>query len=93
MNKPQSITSLAESPDEERNRRMVQYAVAMGIRVVCVFLCFFLQGWWLILPAIGAIVLPYFAVVIANASRRAPAEPVASVHFALPQPDRGDIQR
>lgn len=62
---------------------MVRYLIAMGIRLVCVLLCFFVQGWWLILPAIGAIVLPYVAVVIANASMRAAGESIDSVQFAV----------
>ena len=66
MNEPQSITSLPESPDDERKRRMINYGIAMGIRVVCVILCFFVHGWWLIVPLLGAIFLPYIAVVLAN---------------------------
>jgi hypothetical protein len=27
----------------------------------------FARGWWLLIPALGAVFLPYFAVVIANA--------------------------
>lgn len=45
---------------------MVRYAIAMGIRVICIIACFFVQGWWLLLPIVGAIVLPYVAVVLAN---------------------------
>ena len=48
---------------------MVKYSIAMGIRVVCIALCLVVQGWWLIVFAAGAIVLPYFAVVVANAQR------------------------
>jgi hypothetical protein len=47
---------------------MLQYTVAMSIRAVCIVLCVFVRGWWLLIPAIGAIVLPYVAVVLANAS-------------------------
>ncbi len=61
-----AITSLPPSPDEERHARMVKYALAMGIRLVCILSCFFVPGWWLIIPATGAIVLPYVAVVAAN---------------------------
>ncbi|MDO7881942.1 DUF3099 domain-containing protein [Antiquaquibacter soli] len=93
MNTPQSITTLGESPEEERNRRMLRYAIAMGIRTVCVILCFFVQGWWLVLPILGAIVLPYVAVVIANASSRPTTGAVESVRFSLPAPDRGDADR
>jgi hypothetical protein len=62
----QSATSLPASPDHERHVRMVKYSIAMGIRMVCIVLLLFVQGWWLILCAAGAIFLPYFAVVIAN---------------------------
>jgi len=66
MKQPQSITSLPASPDEERNQRILRYGIAMGIRMVCIILCFFVQGWWLLLPIVGAIVLPYVAVILAN---------------------------
>jgi uncharacterized membrane protein YdbT with pleckstrin-like domain len=66
MKHPQSITSLPESPDDERRRRMIRYAVAMSIRVACIIACLFVEGWWLILPILGAIFLPYIAVVLAN---------------------------
>jgi len=70
MNQPQSITSLPESPDAERHGRMVRYGIAMGIRVLCVIACFFLHGWWLLIPVIGAVFLPYIAVVLANVGSR-----------------------
>lgn len=71
MNQPQSITSLPESPDDDRHRRMVRYGIAMSIRVVCVVLCIFVRGWWILLPALGAVFLPYVAVVLANVGGRA----------------------
>lgn len=64
--KQQSITSLPLSPEAERSSRMIKYSIAMGIRVVCIILMLFVQGWWLLVCAIGAVVLPYFAVVLAN---------------------------
>lgn len=45
---------------------MIKYTVAMSIRVVCIALCLVAPGWWLLIPAAGAVFLPYFAVVIAN---------------------------
>ncbi|MGH1522616.1 DUF3099 domain-containing protein [Leifsonia sp. L25] len=61
-----SITNLPLSPDEERKRRMIKYSVAMGVRIVCLVVAIFL-GWpWAAIPLIGAVFLPYFAVVIAN---------------------------
>jgi hypothetical protein len=66
MKNQQSITSLPESPEVDRRRRMINYSVAMSIRMVFVILCFFAQGWWLLFTAAGAILLPYVAVVLAN---------------------------
>jgi hypothetical protein len=66
MKKNQSITSLPLSPEDDRRARMVHYSVAMGIRVVCIVSLLFFHGWWLILPGLGAVFIPYFAVVVAN---------------------------
>ncbi|TFD89169.1 MULTISPECIES: DUF3099 domain-containing protein [Cryobacterium] len=64
--KQQSITSLPASPEVERRNRMIKYSIAMGVRIICIVLMLFVQGWWLLICAIGAIALPYFAVVVAN---------------------------
>ncbi|MFC5930261.1 DUF3099 domain-containing protein [Cryobacterium melibiosiphilum] len=74
--KQQSITSLPMSPEEERRRRMIKYSLAMGVRVICILLMLVAQGWWLLVCAIGAIVLPYVAVVIANVQVSPPQAPV-----------------
>lgn len=61
-----SITALPRSPQDDRRSRMTKYLLTMGIRIVCIALCFVAQGWWLAVFAVGAIVLPYLAVVLAN---------------------------
>lgn len=61
-----SITELPPSPDAERHSRMIKYAIAQGIRVLCIVAVFFVHGWWILIPAAGAVFLPYFAVVAAN---------------------------
>jgi hypothetical protein len=66
MAKTVSITELPPSPDHERHLRMIKYAVAMTIRVVCLIAVLFVPGWWRLIPAVAAAALPYFAVVIAN---------------------------
>ena len=66
MKQQQSITTLPQSPEDERRRRMIRYTVTMGIRMVCIVLMLFAQGWWLLVCALGAILLPYFAVIAAN---------------------------
>jgi hypothetical protein len=66
----QSVTSLPPSPDAERRGRMLKYTIAMSIRLVCFVLCLFSQGWWQIIFVVGAVVLPYIAVVLANTTSR-----------------------
>jgi len=61
------VTTLPLSPDEDRHRRMVRYAVMMGIRVVCIALMVIIPWPWALVPALGAVFLPYFAVLVANA--------------------------
>ena len=72
MKASNTITSLPPSPTDDRHSRMVKYLVAMGIRLVCIALCFvFPLGWWTLLPVIGAVVIPYIAVVFANVGHEA----------------------
>jgi predicted tellurium resistance membrane protein TerC len=86
MKKQQSVTSLPPSPEEERKSRMVKYSIAMSIRMVCLILVFVVQGWWVVVVAIGAIVLPYIAVVIANVgSRTSTATRVLPGYLAIGQ--------
>ena len=46
---------------------MIKYTIAMTIRVVCIVVAIFVEGWLMWLAFAGAIFLPYFAVVLANA--------------------------
>ncbi|HWH26058.1 MAG TPA: DUF3099 domain-containing protein [Pseudolysinimonas sp.] len=82
------ITELPPSPDAERHSRMIKYSIAMAIRMVCIGLCLVVPGWWLLIPAVGAVVLPYFAVVIANNSRSAPVAAVGRPGAVVPVKDR-----
>lgn len=63
----QSVTTLPVAPRDERRTRVVKYAITMSIRMVCLVLMLFVQGWWLLVVGIGAVFLPYVAVVLANA--------------------------
>ena len=95
--KQPSITSLPPSPEADRHARMLKYSIAMAIRLLCIVSLIFVRGWWMLIPAIGAVFLPYFAVVIANArkpARRTPVEgPGAIVRYTPPpgqRPDQGE---
>jgi predicted tellurium resistance membrane protein TerC len=62
----QSATALPASPEQDRKHRMRAYSTAMSIRMACFILVFFVPGWWKLVFGIGAVVLPYIAVVLAN---------------------------
>lgn len=61
-----SITTAPESPLKDRRRRMIEYSIMMGLRIICIVTVFLVPGWWRLVPVAGAVLLPYFAVVIAN---------------------------
>lgn len=65
-----SITALPMSPKDDRRSRMAKYLIAMGVRLVCIAMCFVVSGWWLAVFAVAAVVLPYFAVVLANVGHK-----------------------
>jgi low affinity Fe/Cu permease len=65
--KRQSATTLEVSPEQERRSRMIKYTVAMSVRMVCIVLGVFSQGWLMWVFFALAVFLPYFAVIIANA--------------------------
>lgn len=66
----------------------------MGIRVVCfvVTVVLFLNhgGWLTVVPAFGAIALPYFAVVIANSRRPGSSAGFQPYEPRLPERYRGE---
>lgn len=66
-----SITDAAAAHSEDMRERMIKYAVAMGIRMVCIILIFVVDGWFKIIAVAGAVFLPWIAVVIANGSDKA----------------------
>lgn len=69
-----SVTSAPESLRDDQSERMRRYLLSMGIRTACfllsvvaiVVLHWTIIGWILVA---GAVVLPYIAVVMANATR------------------------
>ncbi len=59
----------------------------MGIRLACFVIAVVLfangAGWFTAIPAVGAIIIPYFAVVFANGGR----EPTSQRGFRAYEPD------
>lgn len=64
-----TITEAQRGLSQEQTGRTRRYLVSMGIRTACVLAAIVVPGWprWFLLA--GAVVLPYVAVVMANAGR------------------------
>lgn len=69
----QLVTQAQPSLSADIAARQRRYLIMMGIRVACFALTIALfaagAGWFAAIPAVGAIAIPYFAVVIANGGR------------------------
>src|SRR5699024_7651649 len=70
----QPVHSITDAPvrhSVEQRSRMVRYTIAMSIRLVCfvaaAVVAVVWETWWALVPALAATVLPYIAVVNANA--------------------------
>lgn len=64
-----TITATNRALSSEQSGRTKRYLISMGIRTACVLAAIVVPGWpkWIFIA--GAVVLPYLAVVIANAGR------------------------
>lgn len=66
-----SITDAPLKHSVEQHSRMIRYTIAMSIRIVCFVLAAVVgavwQSWWALTLVAAAVVLPYVAVVDANA--------------------------
>ena len=67
------VTQARRPMSEDITYRQHRYLIMMGIRVVCfaVALILFVEHlrWLVLIPAVGAILIPYFAVIFANGGR------------------------
>lgn len=79
------VTSLPQAPQDEAAGRVRRYWIMMGIRMACFALTVLVTpyGWYTWVFAIAAAVLPYIAVVFANAvsptTSSAPESPVQEI--------------
>ncbi|MFJ6531203.1 DUF3099 domain-containing protein [Microbacterium sp. NPDC091662] len=64
-----AVTSLPQSPRDEADHRVRRYVLTMSIRIACFALMVLVQpyGWYTWVFGVSAAVLPYIAVVFANA--------------------------
>lgn len=81
------LTAVGVNPAKDRAHRMRVYFITMTIRVLCVASLFFVRGWWVLLVGLGAVVLPYVAVLIANqAAHGGGASPEAPTPLGIAPP-------
>lgn len=80
----QTVTSAASSATDDQSARMKRYLTMMGIRIACFGLLFVTTGWLRWAAIVGAVALPYFAVVVANAVR---PRTVGTIQSVTPQDD------
>ncbi len=82
-----SVTSARRGHAVDQRSREVRYLLSMGIRMVCIVLAVFVPGPLRWVFVAGAVVLPYVAVLIANAGRETAGEglvdPGAPAQIAL----------
>jgi len=88
------ISAAQPGLSEDISGRTRRYVISMGFRTLCFPMAVLTEGWvrWTFVAA--ALVVPYFAVIIANAGRERvdalPATPVLNTQPALP-PGAGPI--
>ena len=97
---PVLITTAQQSSDDEYDRRRKKYAIMMAIRALCVLaagLSYRYSVWLALTFAVGGMVLPWCAVIIANdrpAKKRAPVPaggPGAGTERAITAGDDGRV--
>lgn len=85
-NEVYEITSADTSLTEDQSGRIRRYTIQMTIRTVCFIGAVLADGWLRWVLFIAAMVLPYFAVVLANNTRQIGSTTVEDQQ-ALPQPE------
>jgi hypothetical protein len=83
------VTEARQPRSAEISQRERRYLLIMGIRLICfvvtVVMFVIHAGWLTVIPATGAILLPYFAVVVANTRRSGGAEEFRAYQPRLPE--------
>lgn len=67
------VTQAQRPMSEDIRYRQSRYLIMMGIRVVCFLIAILMYAahlrWLILIPAVGAIFIPYIAVIFANGGR------------------------
>ena len=88
-----SATSLPRAPKDDAGSRFLKYAITMGVRIACFIAMVAITpyGWYTWVLGIGAVFLPWVAVVIANVgqdARNVVAENPERMLEAAPAPEQ-----
>jgi Flp pilus assembly protein TadB len=84
--RPVRITTAAASREDDIRHRQRRYVISMGIRTVCFVAAVIVgHGWVMWVLIVAALLLPYVAVVMANAASS------KSDDFALRDMDRSEL--
>ena len=84
------VTSASRPHSEEMSGRLRRYLISMSIRTVCVALAIFvLSGWLRLVGIVVGLVLPWLAVVFANAGPAPGDEEPTFVTAGRPELDAG----
>jgi hypothetical protein len=80
-----SITNAQPALSKDMNSRMIKYSISMGIRTICFLLTVFTPSPYRWGFLVGAVTLPYIAVVLANAGRETVDLPLQNIKtFEIP---------
>jgi Flp pilus assembly protein TadB len=82
---PVSITSARRARSADIHRRQTRYLLSMGLRTVCFVLAIVFTGPARWVFVVAAVVLPYIAVVLANAADSRSAAMPATFYDDKPQ--------
>ncbi|GAB3583807.1 DUF3099 domain-containing protein [Calidifontibacter terrae] len=77
-----SATNLPSAPKDDRDSRVRNYVISMTIRTICFVLAVLLWApvrWLSVVLMLAAVFLPYFAVVMANATNQRRIDVLGSV--------------
>ncbi|WIE63464.1 DUF3099 domain-containing protein [Curtobacterium sp. MCLR17_036] len=76
-----SITTLPDSPEQDRAHRLSRYIWQMAVRVVLFIVAVLVwttwHSWFAVIPIVLAAVIPWVAVVIANAGSRTESDMIS----------------
>lgn len=61
-----SITTAGDPRSADLARRQKRYVIMMSVRMICFVGVLLVPGWWKVAMVIGAVVLPYVAVIGVN---------------------------